>query len=644
MRRTIDMAGVARLARVQRPVVSLWRTRTSASAVPFPRPVTTDPLTFDAQEVAQWLEETGRGNNKHAAADVTLHTGAVDALAAHPADSSALLMLHHLQGEALGDTPFHHVVLELLDDSLGWLLDVKAAANAYRNAELRSCVDELAEAGFGALGVFDRLLDHAAHGPWAAEALSPRLSNAVVGVLAELARLGRYSFIPRGPGALMMAASCARDSPEAGFSWEALPGDLADAWSLAAWRYLAAAGGSLIQHDPSEKHPTVYIQQLVAAPDSHEFFERVEDAVLDLAPADVLVALGPDEWLTGEAGVSQRLEVLRPHEDSGPSLRYAARLPKGLATHAGRRRLALWVVGGQKSPWTLLADYGDSNLETSAGLLAADVAVAIDQEASVHTHAFHRSEVVDARKALKRRALVRPVAGGVSATGGERLATIWELDGAAASGEPAGQRLLTGFIMAARDGAPHVLTLEAASKKLLREIPGARIPSEHMGVPGAGHAVVLGEEEIRDPSRRGERGIDRLTLEAVAPRARLTQPGDVVYVASKRPRATVDWEGGHVVPFPAKVLRCRGTPAGGRRLVPDLVARDINEQASGDRKNWLLRTVEASQLRGLTRALNRVQQRRTAVERQLQVLELLENELSTGAADGVLTIDVSEST
>ena len=61
----ISLADVARLARVQRPVVSMWRSRSAATDSPFPMPIERagPQELFDAEQVVSWLELTGRGNN-----------------------------------------------------------------------------------------------------------------------------------------------------------------------------------------------------------------------------------------------------------------------------------------------------------------------------------------------------------------------------------------------------------------------------------------------------------------------------------------------------------------------------------------------------------------------------------------------------
>ena len=67
----MTLSDVAALAQVQRPVVSMWRKRSAASAHPFPAPAALDGgrELFDADQVGAWLEATGRGNNTEARYD-----------------------------------------------------------------------------------------------------------------------------------------------------------------------------------------------------------------------------------------------------------------------------------------------------------------------------------------------------------------------------------------------------------------------------------------------------------------------------------------------------------------------------------------------------------------------------------------------
>ena len=67
----LSLPDIAQLARVQRPVVSVWRTRSAGSRSPFPPAIATElgQEWFDSTQVVDWLEATGRGNNPDARQD-----------------------------------------------------------------------------------------------------------------------------------------------------------------------------------------------------------------------------------------------------------------------------------------------------------------------------------------------------------------------------------------------------------------------------------------------------------------------------------------------------------------------------------------------------------------------------------------------
>ena len=70
----LGLSDIAALARVSRPLVSVWRRRKTASTAPFPAPATSTGGRglFDAAEVASWLMASGLGNNPNASDDVAL--------------------------------------------------------------------------------------------------------------------------------------------------------------------------------------------------------------------------------------------------------------------------------------------------------------------------------------------------------------------------------------------------------------------------------------------------------------------------------------------------------------------------------------------------------------------------------------------
>ena len=131
----------------------------------------------------------------------------------------------------------------------------------------------------------------------------------------------------------------------------------------------------------------------------------------------------------------------------------------------------------------------------------------------------------------------------------------------------------------------------------LQMLPGLRLDEQDLTSAATGVRVV-GPRDLVDgpgPARR----IDPLVLAARYPTSRLTERGDVVFCTTPRPAAWVDREGGSVVAFPAKVLRCRDN-----RLVPAVVAADINAQPESAKawRAWPLRYVPEDQASALARA------------------------------------------
>jgi hypothetical protein len=104
----IGLSGVARLAGVQRPVASVWRSRFPHGEGSFPSPIAQKdgrPL-FDALDVARWLERTEHGNNPDAVADAAASAApsGFDITDARHVDAvDALLTLRAATGQGVGD-------------------------------------------------------------------------------------------------------------------------------------------------------------------------------------------------------------------------------------------------------------------------------------------------------------------------------------------------------------------------------------------------------------------------------------------------------------------------------------------------------------------------------------------------------------
>jgi hypothetical protein len=98
----LTLQDVADLARVRRPVVSVWRRRRRARGEDAPFPVAVERAggveRFDREEVVAWLERTGRGNNPEHGLDAPALSVPDDV---ELDDVVTLLTWHVLTGEEL---------------------------------------------------------------------------------------------------------------------------------------------------------------------------------------------------------------------------------------------------------------------------------------------------------------------------------------------------------------------------------------------------------------------------------------------------------------------------------------------------------------------------------------------------------------
>ena len=138
----VSLADIARLARVQRPVVSMWRKRPTARGViiPFPQPKATRDAhdVFDLAEVLDWLEQTGRGKNVEARGEAPLVLSHVtsDGDRGEAAALEAVVVLGAMSGRLLSDMAAHDI-LDLADE-----LDTAAEVIAELIAMAREVADE----------------------------------------------------------------------------------------------------------------------------------------------------------------------------------------------------------------------------------------------------------------------------------------------------------------------------------------------------------------------------------------------------------------------------------------------------------------------------------------------------------------------
>ncbi|HWS57535.1 MAG TPA: hypothetical protein VN257_03280, partial [Actinotalea sp.] len=435
----VTLADVAALAHVQRPVVSVWRTRAAGSDAPFP-PVALRhgrQELFPLADVVSWLELTGRGNNPEARQDASL-VAALDALpeADLPTAVDGLLALLALK-TVLGTAPSGldpQDVLDLADDvdphdlclhrelsALGgdvvpWAehADAVAAAAYTPAAAVAALLAQHRRLGLAAVsatvladaatGLVARLVTDLCDEPGDNEAADavPRDDEprgALRGRALE-ARSGsaRAPLVdPTGSGDLLPAIAALRDEPGVVQIPTLTSADARRARRLllaAGWDVREAAlddglvqppaGATVVAHFPSPTRPAMTDAQVV---------EAVAGIAATLPVDAHAVVLGPASALTNRlpAGLqSARATTLR----SG-RVRAVVRLPAGLWPAQSRRELAVWVLGPGPSDVrredhrTALADMTVVPLDAATVEdLLTDLVAALGPGDALRAHAF----------------------------------------------------------------------------------------------------------------------------------------------------------------------------------------------------------------------------------------------------------------
>lgn len=637
---TITMQGIADLARVQRPVVTFWRSRYASSDHPFPAPVQSEASgaqLFDTEEVNRWLANTGLGNNPEAAVESPLFSDLIEKVQVDLDRVSQLLMLQHWHGSSLTElTPYDVVALVESREAAG-LIDVPETLDALGDTALVGRVEQLTEAGFGGARALARVSAGlvSREGAWSGEALTAEAEGFLGQIIVEVCLAESSTVAPQGRGGLILACAMVDQLSESDQVMLSL-GDAAQAGNEERLmrRRLAVRHASAIPSSSSEgPAPRLYLAMRQSASSAHEFCERVEDLLVTLTASDQLIVVGPASWMLDKTGAPARRRLFAPSPNYRAPLRYTASLPKGFSRFGGRRRLALWAFGRPEAGVTVVADHSTAEYDEAASI-ASDIAAALSGSTAVKSHAFVRSSVRESAAALTGDRLVAEVVQSTTVPGGERLAKIWELN----------DGLLADVEFTTSPGSANRVTFDGARRTLGRDLSGFKIATQVIGAHGPGKVAVVGLEELRDPDRIGTRGVDRLELERVAPRAVFTEPGDVIYATRQGNSAWVDERGGHLVLAPARVFRCLRPPAGEaqrtntRTLTPAVVAADICAMTTADRRAWRFRATVSDDAETIEEFSTRLGARRRELREQLQRLEALEHELVNGLADGVLAI------
>lgn len=664
----LSLTQIAKLARVERPVVSMWKRRAEGSAFPFPAPADSQDgaLLFDADDIVRWLETTGRGNNRTVAADAAAHRGTPASASADGV--TALIALRAaigrpLAGLAAGELLDAADAADPDDDCL--YSEVEAIADP---AGLSLFVDQLVEAAFGEGEAVERAV-RTARTRADATALSP------MGVALGAALLEAVSSRLRSSGAdvppviidpsgdavdiLVSAVTAAAEaddqlvaiSPAAPAPAPALP---AAACAREARRRLRAHGVHVIPdgHAGAAADRSELLVQVLGTPRGRpgltEQLQLLDDSVMRLPSGDTAIILGSASVLC-DGALPREADGIRAGLLRTGRVRAIVRLPRGLRPSAPRQHLALWVIGAPPADveltdrWIMSADLSTGLPDSgSQRQLASDLAFSLGGLAELRAHAFRFLRPAPARRLLASTVSLVAAASDTSSTRSspgtpaelalrvEDLAGVLGLPLTVRPSSPTSER---------RSSARPATIGECIAARHLRRLPGTRIgPIVEPGAAGTGRIPVIGTDEVLDPSRLGTRSVDRLRVAGEFPSARFTEPGDVVFITSPRPAALIDREGFGVVLAPARVLRITGE--GDAELVPEVLVADIGARAASDIewRAWPLRSVDARQKPALTPVLHAIEAERAEAQKRLAQLDDLERTLVDGLARDALQL------
>lgn len=616
----IGLRGISMLAGVSRSTVSMWRTRFGAeSPTPFPAPVadSSNQPTFNALEVAQWLVDTSHGFNNDAVADAPFHSTLFDQVMATPKDAA--------------------VVLEQ------W--DIEQAGQT----TLEKCIAQLVEAAFGPglvlNKIYDRLLaDHL-------EKLHDNAISVLASALRDIVAAQRSTHPRRRPTIFLWGTEGLQVVVNLTRSYQdELPFDLVAQKETREDTPLTAVAWSNLRTrnvDARRKCPdhaiVLGVWPTIEATNAAKFFNDLEYRLMDLAPEGAAIIIAPAELLLGKHSQSKKRKDFLADVESGylAPLRYSARLPRTWAVNRGQRQLAVWIFKRPKRPnlpdfLVTVAELSGLKESHHSQFVSDIVTVALNAD-EMTKHAFVAARQARAAEALRKDQLVLESWTSRTASRPRMLGELLSL------ADYAGFQLPEEYSL--EDSGTEEPSLQRYSWKRATQgkdrvvdvLSGTRITDVELGDEGPGTVAVIGIQELSGQVKVGGRRIDRLRLEELNPRARLTEPGDVVFTNKQHVVAMIDREGGHAVQAPARIARCRTTRGRSHQLLtkvttPFFVAHAINSAAVKDSASWSVTVVEAKQLKAFNTLHQQAEQQRSALVEQLAALEVFERKLAEALA------------
>ncbi|WP_052241233.1 hypothetical protein [Microbacterium hominis] len=640
----IDLAGVARLAGVQRPVASMWRSRFASSPDPFPRAINVGGgrACFEAEQVADWLVRTGHGNNPEARGDAAAAAAPSDfsfSNAAAVAELQALIALCAQVDELAELTPSEIKEAADATDPDDRLLRREIFAHVDRGAPWLAYATRLVDAAYSPSAALALVARRHAASDRVTGSAGPLVADAIALVVdATLALAGQDTTVTLDARDAALSSSVARR----------LGDDLnivlpVGAESRHVRRQLLVDDRWVADEaDPARRWVVVARVPSGRGQDVAAILRAVDDVSLSLRSADTAVVIGPARALVDPLAPAEeqaRADILR----SG-RVRGIVRLSAGLVDSAVRESLALWVLGeptvevAPAQRITAVADLTGVKLTpaTRADLIS-DLMAGMGAGRDLRAHQFRFAAFV-------RTTSLQARSGSLVASATRKLATATEdaaelpalLDLAAQAVRSDVEPI--GIVPDPHDVLRATSVAELINAGHVRRVQGTRLDPDLLGSEGL---VVVTASDLDAPASIGRNRVDHLAFATQYPSAQLTRPGDVIFRTSPTAAAWVDTDGSKVVAYPARVLRITAADPGG--LVPEIVAADIAGAPAGPGawKRWMFRRVAPRTIAPLRRALADIETARRDLEARASRLTDYAALIVAGATSGAVTmIDV----
>ncbi|GAA0195431.1 hypothetical protein [Glutamicibacter creatinolyticus] len=665
----LSLSDIARLANVQRPVVTVWRSRSKGTVTPFPDPVhrVGSQDLFDAADVVAWLQVTGRGNNPEFREDSAAFSSAArDNFHA----ITSLLLLHQLLGRPLsGLSP--EDLLDAADevdpDDEFIYSELEEESNELKS--LGPYVDRLIDAAYSAQSAFESLLTERFR------ANEVRLSRTSVSAealrLAALCALelsgsdlvfheataGGSDLISELLSCLDESASARIQEPAAGSQTDSL-----DRLTLRRLKMLGSTNESLTIFKPQGGSlPTVHLAQFPSPgmpdDDPESILQAIDDLVLELGPAQGAVLVAPAnvlvDALESKTATGIRAQILRMGR-----VRAAVRLPQGHFLYKPRTALCLWVIGPEIADVPLadrrimLANLSDMELDDHVVPdFIADLGASLLGEQALRAHAFRfahwartsalaasTTDLIPARSKADPRPLPDSVTlakiqveydmalANLNCTAGPRPELSIELRARAGHNEPSPRYAGTATLG------------ELLAQKIVRLIPGTRFAKESLTASPEDGLKVWNTADLYHGSPSAT--VSYFDLARTYGQAALTVPGDIVFSAKGAPAAVVDHEGSKAVNYPVRILRVNADTASG--IIPEVLSMDINSAHHSAWRRWEVRRLPTDLCRSLEESLRIIAEERTAATQRLVRLDDMSQQLINALSSGELEILVPD--